>query len=142
MNSVLLIKFTYEDKNITLVIDPNDTKIMTYKDIRKLCEKTNIEFSNQSFGSIVSQLKEKFFNAESIRHKFTKEERKQIFEKNSSCKMCKKSSRILIFILIILKLLQTVEQMTPKIYKFCAKNAILKKHVRNKMKDMLKHPIH
>jgi len=86
---VTQIKFTYEDKNITLVIDPNDTKIMTYKDIQKLCEKTNIEFSNQSFGSIVSQLKEKFFNAESIRHKFTKEERKQIFEKNSSCKMCK-----------------------------------------------------
>jgi len=47
--SITQIKFTYEDKNITLVIDPNDTKIMTYKDIRKLCEKTNIEFSNQSF---------------------------------------------------------------------------------------------
>ena len=51
---------------------------MNYKDIRKLCEKTNIEFSNQSFGSIVSQLKEKFFNAKSIRHKLSKEERKNI----------------------------------------------------------------
>ena len=59
--SIVQIKFSFEEYNIILVSDPNDVKVMTYKDIYQICVKTKIEFRNQSFGSIVCALKDRFF---------------------------------------------------------------------------------
>ena len=58
--SVTQIKFNFQDKDIILVIDPNDRVNLTYKDIQKLCADNQIEFTNQSFGTLVVQLKDKF----------------------------------------------------------------------------------
>ena len=89
---VIRINFKLEGKDITLEIDPNDTRNITYKDISKLCSKHGIEFQNQPFGTFIQQLKDKVLNAKSKRHAFSKEERvqfhKDCFEK---CNMCEKT---------------------------------------------------
>ena len=84
------IIFKYDGKNIILVIDPNDLKKMNYKDVKVLCEKVNIEFENQSFSTLVKQLKDRFYDSKSIRHKFTTEERTNLFNKNNKCGCCQK----------------------------------------------------
>ena len=63
---------------------------MTYKDIQALCVKAKIEFRNQSFGTLIQQMKEKFLNSKSIRHNFTKEERNQMYLDHPNCQMCSK----------------------------------------------------
>ena len=88
--TVTQIKFNFEDKDIILVIDPNDRVNIDYKDILKLCKENDIEFKNQSFGGLVVQLKDKFFNSKSIRHIFTKEERKAILDETPLCVACDK----------------------------------------------------
>ena len=85
------INFNYNNKDIILLVDPNDQKNIDYKDVQKLCKENNIEFSNQSFGALVVQLKEKFFNSKSVRHKFTKEERKAIMDECPTCVICDKN---------------------------------------------------
>ena len=84
------IIFKYDGKNIILVIDPNDLKQMNYKDVKVLCEKVNIEFENQSFSTLVKQLKDRFYDSKSIRHKFTTEERTNLFNKDNKCSCCQK----------------------------------------------------
>jgi hypothetical protein len=59
---------------------------MTFKDIQILCEYSNIEFKNQSFVNCAS-IQRFLKNADSIRHKFTIEEGKQIFEKILQCNL-------------------------------------------------------
>ena len=88
--SVTQIKFNFQDKDIILVIDPNDRVNLTYKDVQKLCADNQIEFTNQSFGALVVQLKDKFYSSKSIRHIFTKEERKAILDETPLCVLCEK----------------------------------------------------
>ena len=92
--AVIRIDFNQNDQKVILVVDPNDQHIMTYKDIQKICVDTKLEFKNQSFGAIVSELKDKFFNAKSIRHTFTKEERIAMFKDEPTCEICKKSLKV------------------------------------------------
>ena len=40
-----------------MVIDPNLEHGMTYKDVRRLCNKVEIKFKNQSFSHLVKELK-------------------------------------------------------------------------------------
>ena len=85
------IYYNNDDQDIVLTIDPNDNKLMTYKDIKILCEKVKIEFKNQSFGGLIKQLKEQFLSSDSIRHIFTKDERTQLYnDLNKKCNMCDK----------------------------------------------------
>jgi hypothetical protein len=58
------IYYNNNDQDITLTIDPNDNKLLTYKDIKVLCDKVKVEFKNQSFGGLIKQLKEKFLNSD------------------------------------------------------------------------------
>ena len=88
--TVTQITFNKDNLDIIMVIDPNDHHTMTYKDIKALCDKTKLEFKNQSFGQLVSELKAKFFNDKSIRHVFTKEERLKIYNDHPECEMCNK----------------------------------------------------
>ena len=88
--TITQITFNYQDKDIILVIDPNDRVNIDYKDVQKLCKENDIEFKNQSFGGLVVQLKDKFFNSKSIRHVFTKEERKAILDETPLCVACDK----------------------------------------------------
>ena len=68
--------------------DQIDSKIITdYKRIQKLCETHDIEFKNQSFNQLITQIKNKHFDTSVKRHKFTKEERNDIYETNKNCKI-------------------------------------------------------
>jgi hypothetical protein len=83
-------------KNLVLVIDPNIEQGMNYKDVRTLCNKTDIEFTNQSVSHLIKQLKIRFFDAKPSRHQPTKEERRGLLEDASGCcascqKMIKKA---------------------------------------------------
>jgi 5-methylcytosine-specific restriction protein A len=88
--NVTQIHYNKDNIDIVLAIDPNDPNMMTYKDIQALCVKAKIEFRNQSFGALISQMKEKFLNSKSIRHNFTKEERNQMYLDHPNCQMCEK----------------------------------------------------
>ena len=68
-------------KNIYLTTDPNDTKIIDYRGVRDLCVKHSVEFENQSFSTLVKQLRSKFYNKKHERHQFTPQERGLIHEK-------------------------------------------------------------
>ena len=84
---IVEICFNYKNKNIILATDPNDLTKMNYKTVQQLCIKNNIDFENQSYSKLIKQLKEKFFNSESIRHKFTCTEREQLYN-NSNKNAC------------------------------------------------------
>ena len=78
-------------KNIILVIDPNIEQGMTYKDVRNLCKKTEVEFTNQSMSHLVKQLKIRFFDSKPQRHQLNKEERQDRLEDaGGCCASCKK----------------------------------------------------
>ena len=89
---VVRINFKLDKKDITLEIDPNDTRSMSYRDVKKHCEKHEIEFQNQPFGTLIQQLKDKIINKKTKRHAFTKEERER-FHKDSfeKCNICEKA---------------------------------------------------
>ena len=54
-------RFDLNDQHICLATDPNDTRVISYTGIRTLCERHDLEFKNQSFGSVVQELRDKFF---------------------------------------------------------------------------------
>jgi hypothetical protein len=85
-----------ETQDMILTIDPNISgHSMTWKDVKILCEKNNIEFKNQSFAGLIKQLQDKFFNSESIRHKFTPAERLKLYnDLNKKCSTCEKDLKI------------------------------------------------
>ena len=89
---VVRINFKLDKKDITLEIDPNDTRSMSYRDVKKHCEKHEIEFQNQPLGTLIQQLKDKIINKKTKRHAFTKEERER-FHKDSfeKCNLCEKA---------------------------------------------------
>jgi hypothetical protein len=47
--ATIQINFTKDNSDLILVIDPNIEHGMTFKDVRTLCNTTEIEFKNQSF---------------------------------------------------------------------------------------------
>ena len=65
---------------------------MSYRDVKKLCEKHEVEFQNQPFGTLIQQLKDRIINKKTKRHVFTKEERER-FHKDSfeKCNICEKA---------------------------------------------------
>ena len=60
-SDVVQFVFNKNEQNITLVIDPNDPTMFTWKYIKMKCETLNIEFINQSFGGLMTQLKDRFY---------------------------------------------------------------------------------
>ena len=63
--------------------------------VQELCVKQNIEFINQSYSKLIKKLKDKFYNSNSIRHKFTKSERETIFnEQSQMCICCNKKLNV------------------------------------------------
>ena len=68
-------------KNLLLVVDPNDTKTITYKDVRDLCQKHSVLFKNQSFSQLVKQIRKDFEDMKHLRQTFTEQERQQFHKK-------------------------------------------------------------
>jgi hypothetical protein len=74
--SVIRIIFEKEGRNIILSSDVNTaTQNISYHDIIKLCDKHGIEFKNQTFGSLIQEIRKKRKDEESHRVKFKKEKR-------------------------------------------------------------------
>ena len=82
------IKFHKDKRNVRLVVDPNDTLRITWKDVQALCNKLHIEFRNQAFSKLIKQVRQQFENNKHPRHKFTQSERQQIFNDNPNCHIC------------------------------------------------------
>ena len=86
------IKFNYKKLNILLVVDPNrehqGKTQMTWKIVRDLCKKLKVQFRNQSFNSLISELKQLFFNHKPIRKMFTKQEREEFIKEHPNCNKC------------------------------------------------------
>ena len=81
-----------KELNILLIVDPNKEHAgkteMTWKTVKVLCEKFKIQFKNQSFNSLISELKQLFFNNKPIRKMFTEHERIKFNKEHPNCNKC------------------------------------------------------
>jgi hypothetical protein len=69
--------------------DPNEIHVITYKEVKFLCEKNEIEWKNQTFMQYVKQMKDKFFNVKNGRTPFTTSQRHAILKRfNFKCNKC------------------------------------------------------
>ena len=89
---VIYIHYDKDQKNIHLYVDPNDSLICDYKYIQSECKKLNLEFKNQSFTQMITQLKKRYFDNINKRHVFTQKERIELwkFKANNTCMKCSK----------------------------------------------------
>ncbi len=73
------------------VIDSNvNGNHINYKVVKDLCKKNDIEFKNQSFVSVINQLKDIFFGDANKRAKFDEKFRNSILNKyKNKCNICK-----------------------------------------------------
>ena len=79
------------DRNVYLATDPKDTRLNSYKGIKILCERHNVDFTNQSSGSFIKELREDFFDLKTQMVSFTKEYRVKMHEDCAG--LCKCSSK-------------------------------------------------
>ena len=92
-NKTNYTQFEYKkDKDCHFIFcsDPNDIHTITYKEVRKLCKKNNIEWKNQTYIQFVTEMKKKFFIELNGRITFTKEKHESIVKKfKFQCNKCK-----------------------------------------------------
>jgi hypothetical protein len=70
--------------------DPNEIHVITYKEVKILCKKNEIEWKNQTFMQYVKQMKDKFFNAKNGRSPFTTSQRHAVLKRfEFKCNKCK-----------------------------------------------------
>ena len=86
-------------KNIELymVIDPNysdESTVCDYKKIQELCKLFNIEFRNQTFNGLISEVRTNFYDNTHKRYKFSKAEREEYFANCQKCAQCDKEVNI------------------------------------------------
>jgi len=74
------IHYSRNQMNIHLYSDPNEPHKIIRKDVKAICEKTNVEFRNQSIAALVAEIRKRFEKAE--RH--TTERRKEIRDDNAT----------------------------------------------------------
>jgi len=65
-SNITYFELNLEGKNYYFVIDANDTKRINYKDTIELCNKNKIEFKNQSYISVIRQIKDNLYNKQII----------------------------------------------------------------------------
>ena len=70
--------------------DPNEIHAITYKEVKYLCDKNEIEWKNQTYMQFIKQLKTNFFNEKEGRIVFSKEQRQAVLKRfNNVCNNCK-----------------------------------------------------
>ena len=86
----------FKKVNLYLVIDPNfsDVTVCNYMKVQELCKTFNIEFRNQSYNGLISEVRKDFYDNTTKRHRFTKVEREAFFEKSQKCNQCEKEVNI------------------------------------------------
>ena len=86
-----IMQFTHNNNGIIHIYaaDPNEVHTITYKQVKYLCEKNEIEFKNQTFMQLIKQIKNNFFNEKNGRIQFTKEQRAAVLNRfNCKCNIC------------------------------------------------------
>ena len=89
--NITRIVYDKDDSNIILSVDElNCTlKQYNYQDIINICKSHNIEWKNQTIGSLVQEMRDNFFMKGTKRIKFTKAKREELWMKgNKCCKHC------------------------------------------------------
>jgi len=90
--SIVRIVFNYEETNIILLIDQSyiQLKEATYKDVIKLRKSHDVEFKNQTFGTLAHEIRDNFDDTTEKRIKFTKTKREELYNKfKKQCNICK-----------------------------------------------------
>ena len=59
--NITYFEYTFGEKSYIITHDPNDLKLFNWKIIKSLCEKHEIEFTNQTYPSFINSYKRKFF---------------------------------------------------------------------------------
>jgi hypothetical protein len=95
-HNITRFSVTINDVEYFFVLDPNDSipldtndlskGFITYKTIRQLCDDNKIEFKNQSFVTMVNQLKDAFFKSK--REVSDEKKAELILKAESRCKHC------------------------------------------------------
>lgn len=82
-----ITQMTLTDKNLTIVCDPNIGDGYAWHHIKKICENGGIKFSNQRIGSLISNLRTKFYKQE---RRFLDKDEQLLLCKNQSekCNLC------------------------------------------------------
>ena len=94
---IIYIHFNLNNSNIHLYVDPNDDLLSCdYKYIKSECEKLNLEFKNQSFTQMITQLKKRYFDNINKRRVFSQKERIELWKSkaNNTCQKCLKNVKV------------------------------------------------
>jgi 5-methylcytosine-specific restriction enzyme A len=76
------------DNNVVLMADPNvEVHNVTHKEVKDICAKTDLQFTNQSFPSLIKKLKTNHYSAKENRA-ISKEIRASVFAESSECANC------------------------------------------------------
>ena len=77
-----ILQFTHNNNGIIFIYaaDPNEIHVITYKQVKYLCEKNEIEWKNQTFMQFVKQMKDRFFHEKNGRVQFTTNQRQAVFK--------------------------------------------------------------
>lgn len=87
VNHHKIVEAYFKSKQLTIICDQNISEGYTWKDIKCICDKTNIPFTNQRIGGVISSLRQKFFKPE--RKVLTDEEKRGISAKQQNkCNDC------------------------------------------------------
>ena len=94
---IIYIHFDLDNVNVHLYVDPNDDLLSCdYKYIKSECEKLNLEFRNQSFAQMITQLKKRYFDNINKRRVFSQKERLELWKSkaNNTCQKCNKNVKV------------------------------------------------
>lgn len=90
------INYTHNGLNVIIVIDPNKDEEIKWYHVKKLCEKANITWKNQTLQCVVKEIITRFQNKKHQRTKMTIKERQQILSMvDYCCCNCKKQTKSL-----------------------------------------------
>ena len=88
-----IVEFFDKINNVIVATDPNDTRHYNYQMVKQMCDDKGIEFANQSFASMVKQMRKEFMDIQ--RASFSKEFREEVHEaQGKCCQMCKDNLKL------------------------------------------------
>lgn len=84
-----IIQVDIKKQNLTIICDPNVVDGYTWKQVKNICEKVDVPFTNQRVGGLIAAMRKKFFKPE--RRFLSEEEKSELCEQQElTCKTCKK----------------------------------------------------
>jgi hypothetical protein len=89
-SSIASFEFTINKNKYKVFNDPNDLSFVNWKRVKDICDKNTIEFTNQTFNSVMTLIRNRIIDEKHHRKKFSNEERLNILNiKGHVCNTCK-----------------------------------------------------